>query len=63
VALAGLARSQLIAVLAGEVASAVLVLAGVDFSRVIALGAREQGEVLAERSGGPAPDRLDADPA
>jgi len=53
-ALAGLDPSQPIAVLAGEVASAVLVLDGVDFSRVIALGAREQGEVLADRSRGPA---------
>ena len=63
-ALAGLDPSQPIAVLAGEVASAVLVLAGVDFSRVIALGAREQGEVLADRSGGPAlPRQLWVPPA
>jgi len=53
-ALAGLDPSQPIAVLAGEVASAVLVLEGADFSRVIALGARDQGEVLADRSRGPA---------
>jgi EAL domain-containing protein (putative c-di-GMP-specific phosphodiesterase class I) len=52
--LAALEPSHTIAVLAGEVASAVLVLDGVDFSRVIALGALEQGEVLADRSRGPA---------
>lgn len=63
-ALASLDPNQSIAVLAGEVASAVLVLAGVDFGRVIALGAREQGEVLADRSGGPTlPRQLSVPPA
>jgi PAS domain S-box-containing protein len=63
-ALAALDPSQPIAVLAGEVASAVLVLEGADFSRVIALGARDQGEVLADRSGGPAlPRQLWVPPA
>ena len=63
-ALAALDPSHPIAVLAGEVASAVLVLEGVDFSRVIALGAREQGEVLADRSRGPAlPRQLWVPPA
>jgi PAS domain S-box-containing protein len=63
-AMASADPNQPISVLAGEVASAVLVLAGVDFSRVIALGAREQGEVLADRSGGPAlPRQLSVPPA
>ena len=63
-ALAALEPSHPIAVLAGEVASAVLVLEGVDFSRVIAIGAREQGEVLADRSRGSAlPRQLWVPPA
>jgi len=53
-ALAGLDPSEPIAVVAGEVASAVLALDGVDFTRVIGLGTREQADVLADRSRGPA---------
>ena len=62
-ALASLDPNQPIAVLAGEVASAVLVLEGADFSRVIALGTREHGEVLADRSSGPALPRQLSVPA
>src|SRR4051812_25275417 len=63
-AIASADPTQPIAVLAGEVAAAALVLAGVDFSRVIALGARAQGEVLADRSSGPAlPRQLSVPPA
>jgi EAL domain-containing protein (putative c-di-GMP-specific phosphodiesterase class I) len=40
-------------VLGGEVASALLALDGVDFARVIALGSRDQAEVLADTSRGP----------
>lgn len=51
-ALAALDPTDPIPVLAGEVASAVLLLDGVDSCRVIGLGAREQGSVLADRSRG-----------
>jgi EAL domain-containing protein (putative c-di-GMP-specific phosphodiesterase class I) len=52
-ALAGLDPSEPIGVLGGEVASALLVFDGVDFARVIALGSRDQAEVLADRARGP----------
>jgi PAS domain S-box-containing protein len=52
-ALAGLDPSEPIGVLAAEVANALLVLDGVDFARVIALGARDQAEVIADRARGP----------
>jgi len=53
-ALAGLDSTEPIGVLAGEVASALLALEGVDFARVIALGSRDRAQVLADRFGGPA---------
>jgi PAS domain S-box-containing protein len=48
--LAGLDASQPLHVLAGDVASALLALDGVVGSRVISFGARDRGEVLAERT-------------
>jgi PAS domain S-box-containing protein len=62
-ALAGLDPSEPIGVLAGEVASTLLVLDGVDFARVIALGSRDQAEVLADRSRGPGLPRQPRIPA
>jgi PAS domain S-box-containing protein len=63
-ALAGLDASEPIGVIAGEVASALLVLDGVDFARVIALGSRAQADVLADRARGPeAPRQLRIPPA
>lgn len=52
--LAGLDSSEPIGVLGGEVASALLGLDRVDVARVIALGSRNQAQVLADRSRGPA---------
>jgi PAS domain S-box-containing protein len=48
--LAGLDASQPLHVLAGDVAAALLTLDGVIGSRVISFGARDRGEVLAERT-------------
>lgn len=63
-ALAGLDSTEPIGVLGGEVASALLALDGVDVARVIALGARDQAQVLADRSRGPAlPRQLRIPPA
>jgi PAS domain S-box-containing protein len=53
-ALAGLDATEPIGVVAGEVASALLGLDGVDFARVIALGLHDQAQVLADRSSGDA---------
>ena len=53
-ALAGLDSTNPIGVLAGEVASALLALDGVEFARVIALPQRDEAQVLADRSRGPA---------
>ena len=63
-ALAGLDSTEPIGVLGGEVASALLALDDVDIARVIALGARNQAQVLADRSRGPAlPRQLRIPPA
>jgi PAS domain S-box-containing protein len=63
-ALAGLDSTEPIGVLGGEVASALLALDGVDIARVIALGSRNQAQVLADRSRGPAlPRQLRIPPA
>jgi PAS domain S-box-containing protein len=63
-ALAGLDSTEPIGVLSGEVASALLALDGVDVARVIALGSRNQAQVLADRSPGPAlPRQLRIPPA
>jgi PAS domain S-box-containing protein len=51
-ALAGLDPSEPMGVLAGEAVRALLVLDGVDLARVLALGSRDQAEVLADRSHG-----------
>jgi PAS domain S-box-containing protein len=63
-ALAGLDSNEPIGLLGGEVASALLALDGVDFARVIALGSRDQAQVLADRSRGSAlPRQLRIPPA
>jgi PAS domain S-box-containing protein len=63
-ALAGLDSDEPIGVLGGEVASALLAFDGVDVARVIALGSRNQAQVLADRSRGPAlPRQLRIPPA
>jgi PAS domain S-box-containing protein len=51
-ALADLDPTEPLGVLCGQVANALLAIDGVDFARVIALGTRDQGEVLADRSRG-----------
>ena len=63
-ALASLDSTEPLGVLGGEVASALLALDGVDFARVIALGSRDQAQILADRSRGPAlPRQLRIPPA
>src|SRR5207244_1731641 len=51
-ALSRLDPTEPIGVLAGNVASALISLDGVSFARVIALGSRQDGQVLADRSRG-----------
>jgi PAS domain S-box-containing protein len=63
-ALAGLDSTEPVGVLGGEVAGELLALDGVDIARVIALGSRNQAQVLADRSRGPAlPRQLRIPPA
>jgi PAS domain S-box-containing protein len=63
-ALASLDSTDPLGVLAGEVANALLAVDGVDVARVVALGARDHAQVLADRSRGPAlPRQLRIPPA
>jgi PAS domain S-box-containing protein len=63
-ALSRLDPTEPIGVLAGNVASALIALDGVSFARVVALGSRQHGQVLADRSRGVAlPRQLVVPPA